>query len=113
MRCFYTNTVPSGFPQDVSIDSTTSQSVEISWSPPLLEERNGIITSYTVTVSRQGTDSQIQLTSATTSISVSMLNPFTTYMVTVAASTTIGVGPPSTQLTFRTAEDGKGACIKC
>jgi hypothetical protein len=107
---FYTHTVPSGFPQDVSVDSTTSQSVEISWSHPLLEERNGIVTSYSVTVSRQGSDSLIQLTSPTTSISVSLLNPFTTYIVTVAAFTSIGVGPPSTLLTFRTAEDGKGAC---
>ena len=104
------NTVPSGFPQDVSIDSIKSQRVEISWSPPLLEERNGIITSYTVTVSRQGSDSSIQLTSPTTSISVSMLNPFTSYTITVAALTSIGVGPPSTLLNFRTAEDGKGAC---
>ena len=40
-----------------------------------------------------------------------MLNPFTTYTVTVTASTTIGVGPPSTQLTFRTDEDGEDACI--
>ena len=105
------NTVPSGFPQDVSVDSATSQSVDISWSPPLLEERNGIITSYTVTVSRQGSDSPIQIASPTTSISVSMLNPFTSYTVTVAALTSIGVGPPSTLLTFRTAEDGKGACM--
>ena len=105
------NTVPSGFPQDVSVDSITSQSVEISWSPPLLEERNGNITSYTVTVSRQGSDLPIQLTSPTTSISVSMLNPFTSYTVTVAALTSIGMGPPSTLLTFRTAEDGKGACL--
>ena len=104
---FHINTVPSGFPQDISIDSTSSQSAEISWSLPLLEERNGIITSYTVTVSRQGSGSQILLTSATTSISVNMLNPFTTYTVTVTASTSIGVGPPSTQLSFRTAEDGK------
>ena len=103
-------TVPSGFPQDVSIDSTTSQSVEISWSPPLLEERNGNISSYTITVSRQGSDSLIQLTSVTTSITVNMLNPFTTYTVTVTASTSIGVGPPSSLLSFRTAEDGKDAC---
>ena len=83
-----------------------SRSVEIAWNPPLLEERNGNITSYSITISRQGSDSLIQLTSPITSITVSMLNPFTTYTVTVTASTSIGVGPPSTLLNFRTAEDG-------
>lgn len=107
MFMFNITTAPSGYPQDVSIDTTSSQSAVISWNPPLLEERNGIITSYSITIHRQGTDSQRQLTSLTTMISVSMLSPFTTYTVTVAASTTIDVGPPSTQLTFRTDEDGE------
>ena len=36
-----------------------------------------------------------------------MLDPFTAYTVTVAASTIIGSGPQSTQLSFTTAVDGK------
>ena len=35
-----------------------------------------------------------------------MLNPFTNYVVTVSASTSVGFGPQSSQLTFTTDEDG-------
>lgn len=102
----YAHTAPSGFPRDVSVVSISSQSAEVSWNPPLQEERNGIIVGYIVTVSRQGMDTQLQLTSTTTTITLNMLNPFTTYTITVTTSTAVGVGPPSTQLSFTTAEDG-------
>lgn len=97
---------PSGFPRGVSISTITSESVELLWSPPLLDERNGIITGYWATLTRCDTGSQIQLLSLTTSIIFNMLNPFTSYSVTISASTAIGLGPQSTQLTFSTAEDG-------
>ena len=100
-------TAPSGFPQEVSANNISSQSAEISWNPPLQEESNGIIVSYVVTVTKQGTDNHLQLISTTTTSTLNMLSPFTTYIVTVAASTVIGLGPTSTQLRFTTAEDGK------
>lgn len=102
---------PSGFPQEVSVGSISSQGAELSWNPPLLEERNGIITGYAVTVGRYDTESQLQLASTLTAITLSMLDPFTVYTVAIAASTTIGVGPQSTQLSFRTAEDGNVIAI--
>ena len=104
---------PSGFPQDVSVDSISSRSAEISWNPPLQEERNGIIISYIVTISEQGTDTQLQLTFTTTIVTLNMLNPFTTYSVAVSASTAVGVGPPTAQLSFITAEDGKILTTPC
>lgn len=84
----------------------TSQSVELSWSPPPPEERNGIITGYVATLVRRDTGSQYQLTSPTTSITFTTLTPFTGYTVTIAASTAIGLGPQSTQLNFISDEDG-------
>ena len=97
---------PSGFPQGVSVSTVSSASVELSWTPPLPDERNGIITGYWATLTRRGTGSQVQLFTSSTSIVFSMLNPFTSYVVTVSASTSVGVGPQSSQLTFSTAEDG-------
>ena len=97
---------PSGFPQDVAVSVVTSQSVELSWGPPPPEERNGIITGYVTTLVRRDTGSQYQLTSPTTTITFTTLTPFTSYTVTVAASTAIGLGPQSTQLNFITDEDG-------
>ena len=84
----------------------TSQSVELSWSAPPPEERNGIITGYVATLIRRDSGSQYQLTSPTTSTTFTTLTPFTSYTVTVAASTAIGLGPQSTQLNFITDEDG-------
>ena len=97
---------PTGFPQEVSVGIVSSQSVELSWSAPLLEERNGIIDSYVITLTRHGRDSQLQLMSTTTTITLNSLVAFTSYFVTVAAVTSAGLGPPSSQLSFTTAEDG-------
>ena len=99
-------TAPTGFPQDVSVDSVSSKSAELSWSPPLPEERNGIISGYIITVTRRGTDSQLQIMSTTTNITLNRLIAFTSYLVTVATATSAGLGPPSSQLTFTTDEDG-------
>ena len=80
--------------------------MELFWSPPPQDERNGIITSYLATLTRRDTGSQLQLTSSMTTITFSMLSPFTSYTVRIAASTTISYGPQSTQLSFTTATDG-------
>ena len=98
--------VPSGFPRDVSVSTVSSQSVNLSWSSLPPDERNGIITGYLATLSRHDMGSQIQLFPSTTSVEFSMLDPFTRYSVTIAASTAIGLGPQSTSLSFTTAEDG-------
>lgn len=100
------STAPSGFPQDVSVGNILSQSVELSWNPPLHEERNGIITGYDIVVTRRGTDFQFLLTSTVTMVTLNQLDPFTTYTVMVVASTSVGAGPPTSQLSFTTAEDG-------
>ena len=47
-----------------------------------------------------------QLTSTTTSLTVSTLQPFTTYFCIIAASTSVGMGPFSTVVTLQTPEDG-------
>ena len=91
----------------MSADRSLSQVVDLLWAPPLEEERNGIIINYVVVFNERGADSQVQLTSTTTNITLNMLNPFTAYTVTVSASTIVGVGPPSPQFSFTTAEDGK------
>ena len=70
------------------------------------KERNGIISGYIITVTRRGTDSQLQIMSTTTNITLNRLVSFTSYLVAVAAATSAGLGPPSSQLTFTTDEDG-------
>ena len=72
--------------------------MELSWSPLPLDLQNGVITSYIVTI--EGPSSikrHLSITDPTaTSIEVTGLTPFTTYIFNVSAMTSAGVGPPAT-----------------
>ena len=89
------------------IDS--SRSVTFSWLAPLASEQNGVIISYTLNITETGSGQTIQrsVLSSQTSVTVNSLLPFTTYSCSIAASTSIGMGPFSTLLTVVTPEDGK------
>ena len=79
-----------------------------SWSPLHESDRNGIITEYTIGISAVETEEEIQLhlNSTTTSVTVTTLRPYTTYLCIIAASTSVGMGPFSTILSILTLEDG-------
>jgi hypothetical protein len=97
--------VPSGYPQSFSASATSSRSATLMWDPPNPEDRNGIVIEYTINVSAVETGEMFQLTSATTSLTVTLLRPFTTYRCLIAASTSVGIGPFSTVFTLVTPED--------
>ena len=101
--------VPSGYPQSFSASATSSRSAILTWDPPNPEDRNGIVTEYTINVSAVETGEVFQLTSATTSLTVTLLRPFTTYRCLIAASTSVGIGPFSTVFTLVTPEDGQSS----
>ena len=88
------------------MQSTSSRSALLTWDPPNAADQNGIILEYTVNVSAVETGEEFQLTSTTTSITVTTLRPYTTYLCIIAASTTVGIGPFSTVFTIVTPEDG-------
>ena len=86
------------------------QSVSFTWRPVLAEEQNGIIINYTINISEAMSGQIIQRTlpSSQTSITVSSLLPFTTYFCSIAASTSVNIGPFSSPLlTVTTLEDSK------
>ena len=87
----------------------SSRSVFFSWQPPLPEEANGVIVGYTVNITEAGSGEIIQRTvpGMQTSLSVSTLSPFTTYLCFIAASTSVSIGPFSTTLTINTPEDSE------
>ena len=70
-----------------------------------MEDRNGIITQYTVTLSSEGINI-LTTTTSDTSLRLDSLSPFTSYTCAIAAETEIGVGPFSPEVTVVTAEDG-------
>ncbi|NXY20056.1 PTPRD phosphatase, partial [Atrichornis clamosus] len=97
--------VPSGFPQNLHSESSTSTSVQLTWQMPLLAERNGIITKYTIlyrdiNVAYQPVE--IPVVPADTTMTLSGLKPDTTYDVKVRAHTSKGPGPYSPSVQFRT-----------
>ncbi len=102
--------MPSGYPLEVTNTSTTARSAVISWDPPDEEDQNGFITSYTVKIVEAGTEETLQRISSTTSITATSLKPYTSYSVSVAASTSVGNGPFSISITLRTNQDGKKMC---
>ncbi|XP_068783879.1 receptor-type tyrosine-protein phosphatase delta isoform X33 [Struthio camelus] len=97
--------VPSGFPQNLHSESSTSTSVQLTWQMPVLAERNGIITKYTIlyrdiNVAYQPVE--LPVVPADTTMTLSGLKPDTTYDVKVRAHTSKGPGPYSPSVQFRT-----------
>ncbi|XP_039341983.1 receptor-type tyrosine-protein phosphatase F isoform X12 [Mauremys reevesii] len=97
-----TEDVPSGFPQNLRVVGLTTSTTEVAWDPPVLAERNGRITNYTVMY--RDINSQQELTNVTreTSIMLTNLRPDTTYDIKVRACNSKGVGPLSPSIQSRT-----------
>ena len=91
-------------------EETSSQSVSFNWDAVMLEEQNGVITSYTLVVS-EASSGQVQvsrtLPSSETSLTIDSLLPFTNYLCTIAASTSVGMGPSSQTITVTTLQDSE------
>ncbi|XP_009708556.1 PREDICTED: receptor-type tyrosine-protein phosphatase delta-like, partial [Cariama cristata] len=97
--------VPSGFPQNLHSESSTSTSVQLTWQMPLLAERNGIITKYTILyrdINLAHQPVELPVVPADTTMTLSGLKPDTTYDVKVRAHTSKGPGPYSPSVQFRT-----------
>ena len=88
----------------------TSTSAAISWREPLPDEHNGILLGYSVTVMNAKDNMKLQVNATRIFISdvvLSPLEPFTTYNVSVAATTVNGTGPLSSPLEFTTTQAGQ------
>ena len=97
-------TVPSGAPLDftVSVNRTT---LECSWGPLAENERNGVITSYTLTCLVD--DVMVfneELSPSVGMFSIDFYSPNTTYTCSIYASTNSGDGPSSTGVTVTTTD---------
>ena len=81
-------------------------SVTVRWEALPLEHRNGIITNYVVNVSVNDEDSGLDDQYSVDSTHLELqTQPYTTYMVAVAAATIRGQGPFSTEEIVITPED--------
>ena len=97
--------VPSGTPQNFVVTADSSRSLQLTWESPTEISSNGPITGYTVVIV---SDSGFFMEYMTidTQLIIRDLSPFTTYVCSVAANTTIGQGPYTMNVSITTPEDG-------
>ncbi|KAH0625838.1 hypothetical protein JD844_034149 [Phrynosoma platyrhinos] len=98
--------VPKGYPQILEASNITSRSVQFSWMPPVLAERNGVIVKYTVAYREASISGNLQekelLPSPENSYTLNGLKPNTAYDVKIRAHTSKGAGPYSPTVQYRT-----------
>ncbi|XP_066552442.1 receptor-type tyrosine-protein phosphatase S isoform X3 [Amia ocellicauda] len=97
--------VPKGYPQITEGFNVTCCSVEFSWLPPVLAERNGVITQYTVAYKESGNPnnpSEVTLPASQSSLTLNSLSPNSAYDVKIRAHTSVGPGPFSPPIQYRT-----------
>ena len=85
----------------------TEVSALVSWTPPPQSSLNGKLTKYAVTLKKNnGKIFKVYKTNED-KIEIQKLNPFTEYLVQVAARNSAACGPISSSLSFTTLEAGK------
>ncbi len=107
----YSNAVPDSSPEELRSVEVTSRSAVLTWDPPPYEDQNGVIISYLISVTINETGENFVLSTNDTSLSITGLRPYRTYICTIAASTSVGVGPYTMGVIVETLEDGKGLYI--
>ena len=101
---------PSASPRGLKLLSRTSYTATLSWQLPPLLDRNGFIERYKFTLQTAASGPSpvpISTASNATTFTMTSLSPFTEHNVTISAETSVGVGPPSPVVAFRTKEAGK------
>ena len=105
------NSEPSDVPQNVTVVALNASSAYLSWIPPPLEDRNGIIIGYVVRVSGVNTDEEIELSVVDLHTTVVGLHPFYSYRFSVAA-VTVATGPFNNPIGLSLPESGTQLYIK-
>ncbi|XP_071850013.1 receptor-type tyrosine-protein phosphatase delta-like isoform X2 [Apostichopus japonicus] len=93
---------PSGVPLRMLAEAVSSDMITVSWEPPLYEERNGVISGYTVRMYAGDPTQSITNRTSATSLTFSGLRPNTDYVVQVKAHTSVGGGPFTEEFMVRT-----------
>ena len=101
-------TVPSGAPRNFIASATSPFEAAFSWVPPPADEQNGIIANYIINVTEDNTGEEFQVSTSNTSLTIDdNLQPYYTYICVIAAETSVGEGPFSSNISFTTHEYGR------
>ena len=80
--------------------------MNLTWSPPVPQEQNGILRYYIVIVRSALSTETRNISSTQTSIAITGLRPYTLYNCTVSVGT-VGLGPATIIRQISTPQDGK------
>ncbi|XP_032355164.1 receptor-type tyrosine-protein phosphatase S isoform X27 [Etheostoma spectabile] len=97
--------VPSGYPQSITAEGATTSTIQVSWQPVLLGERNGQIVKYALQykdINSPRSPSELFITAPESTIILDGLKADTTYDIKMCAFTSKGSGPYSPSVQFRT-----------
>ena len=100
---------PDGAPQNVRGENSSSTSILVKWDEVPADQRNGIITGYTITYHSQteNDNGNVQVNGSVGQTDLKNLKEYVNYSITVFASTVKGNGPASDPLVVRTDQDSK------
>lgn len=107
LRMLLLTVAPETAPSNFEAVATSPYTATLSWDPLPTSEQNGVITGYIINVTIVETGEKLQLISVSTSLIVTTLRPFRTYICIITAQTAIGIGPFSGEFTLITPQDGK------
>ena len=102
---FVLSTAPPGGIPEMFEAVAGQRQVNFSWSPPPVTQRNGVITSYTLSCS-PSPSSLPQSPSQSGTLTVAGFSPDTSYTCSLVASNSYGSGPAA-NTSFTTLEDCK------
>ena len=106
---FYT--APPGYAENFSVIVLSATSVTLSWDEPSPEQKNEIIIGYIIYFLSLEDYSNFNFTSTFTSLTVTTLKPYHTYVCFIAAQTEAGTGPFGNHLFFRMPEACNITCV--
>jgi len=84
----------------------------MSWLPPAISSRNGIIQRYIINITELNTGSSFHFDTTELLLTTNDLHPFYQYSIIVAAET-VGVGPFSSPVFIELPEDGRTCYATC
>uniref|UniRef100_A0A4W5R063 protein-tyrosine-phosphatase n=1 Tax=Hucho hucho TaxID=62062 RepID=A0A4W5R063_9TELE len=90
--------MPSGFPQSIVAEGGTTTTIQVSWNPLLLAERNGVIVKYALQykdINSPRSPSELFITAPESTVTLDSLKADTTYDIKMCAFTSKGSGPYS------------------
>jgi hypothetical protein len=103
---FFYVIAPSSPPEELNVTAVSSSSLSLTWSPPSVDTRNGIIREYRINITELDTGRELVLYSTTMSLIATSLHPYYAYICRISAFT-VGYGPYSQGVQITTPEDGK------